>query len=113
VSRHGKEGWQAHKNRARSGSASVQTQEASELIKKTHHTKFNETWNSLSIWESIRSIRPGRSRNSGFAARFRQSVRVLVLAGGDKVREAQEAARISSVHEMVQKIVEAGRITMP
>jgi len=35
-------------------------QEASELIKKTHHTKFNETVNSLSIWVSIRSI-PTRS----------------------------------------------------
>src|SRR5882724_509181 len=46
--------------------------EASELIKKTHHTKFNETVELHQSWRGSEALRPGRSRYRGSAARPRQ-----------------------------------------
>jgi large subunit ribosomal protein L1 len=83
-------------------------QEASELIKKTHHTKFNETVElafnlGVDPKHSDQVVRGTVVLPHGLG----KAVRVLVLAGGDKVREAQEAgADFVGGEEMVQKIVE-------
>jgi large subunit ribosomal protein L1 len=82
--------------------------EAAELIKKTHHTKFNETVElafnlGVDPKHSDQVVRGTVVLPHGLG----KAVRVLVLAGGDKVREAQEAgADFVGGDEMVQKIVE-------
>jgi large subunit ribosomal protein L1 len=82
--------------------------EATELIKKTHHTKFNETVElALNLGvdpkHSDQVVRGTVVLPHGLG----KAVRVLVLAGGDKVREAQEAgADFVGGDEMVQKIME-------
>jgi large subunit ribosomal protein L1 len=82
--------------------------EASELIKKTHHTKFNETVElafnlGVDPKHSDQVVRGTVVLPHGLG----KAVRVLVLAGGDKVREAQEAgADFVGGDEMVQKIME-------
>jgi large subunit ribosomal protein L1 len=82
--------------------------EATELIKKTHHTKFNETVElafnlGVDPKHSDQVVRGTVVLPNGLG----KAVRVLVLAGGDKVREAQEAgADFVGGDEMVQKIVE-------
>src|ERR1700681_4651217 len=82
--------------------------EATELIKKTHHTKFNETVElafnlGVDPKHSDQVVRGTVVLPHGLG----KAVRVLVLAGGDKVREAQEAgADFVGGDEMVQKIVE-------
>lgn len=82
--------------------------EASELIKKTHHTKFNETVElainlGVDPKHSDQVVRGTVVLPNGLG----KSVRVLVIAGGDKVREAQEAgADFVGGDDMVQKIVE-------
>jgi len=68
--------------------------DAAELIKKTHHTKFNET---VELAINL-GVDPKHSD---------QVVRVLVLAGGDKQREATEAgAEYVGGDDMVQKIMD-------
>jgi len=82
--------------------------EASELIKKTHHTKFNETVELASNLgvdpkHSDQVVRGTVVLPNGLG----KAVRVLVIAGGDKVREAQDAgADFVGGDEMVQKIME-------
>jgi large subunit ribosomal protein L1 len=82
--------------------------EGSELIKKTHHTKFNETVElafnlGVDPKHSDQVVRGTVVLPHGLG----KAVRVLVLAGGDKVREAQEAgADFVGGDEMVQKIME-------
>jgi large subunit ribosomal protein L1 len=82
--------------------------EATELIKKTHHTKFNETVElafnlGVDPKHSDQVVRGTVVLPHGLG----KAVRVLVLAGGDKVREAQEAgADFVGGDEMVQKIME-------
>jgi large subunit ribosomal protein L1 len=82
--------------------------EASELIKKTHHTKFNETVElainlGVDPKHSDQVVRGTVVLPNGLG----KSVRVLVIAGGDKIREAQEAgADFVGGEEMVQKIME-------
>jgi large subunit ribosomal protein L1 len=82
--------------------------EASELIKKTHHTKFNETVElainlGVDPKHSDQVVRGTVVLPNGLG----KSVRVLVIAGGDKIREAQEAgADYAGGDEMVQKIME-------
>jgi len=82
--------------------------EAAELIKKTHHTKFNETVElafnlGVDPKHADQVVRGTVVLPHGLG----KAVRVLVLAGGDKVREAQEAgADFVGGDEMVQKIVE-------
>jgi large subunit ribosomal protein L1 len=78
------------------------------LIKKTHHTKFNETVElafnlGVDPKHSDQVVRGTVVLPHGLG----KAVRVLVLAGGDKVREAQEAgADFVGGDEMVQKIME-------
>jgi large subunit ribosomal protein L1 len=82
--------------------------EAAELIKKTHHTKFNETVElainlGVDPKHSDQVVRGTVVLPNGLG----KSVRVLVIAGGEKVREAQEAgADFVGGDDMVQKIME-------
>jgi large subunit ribosomal protein L1 len=82
--------------------------EASDLIKKAHHTKFNETVElainlGVDPKHSDQVVRGTVVLPNGLG----KAVRVLVIAGGDKVREAQEAgADFVGGDEMVQKIME-------
>jgi large subunit ribosomal protein L1 len=82
--------------------------EACELIKKTHHTKFNETVElainlGVDPKHSDQVVRGTVVLPNGLG----RAVRVLVIAGGDKVREAQEAgADFVGGDDMVQKIME-------
>jgi len=82
--------------------------EATELIKKTHHTKFNETVElainlGVDPKHSDQVVRGTVVLPHGLG----KSVRVLVLAGGDKIREAQEAgAEHVGGEELVAKIME-------
>ena len=81
--------------------------EASELIKKTHHTKFNETVElainlGVDPKHSDQVVRGTVVLPHGLG----KSVRVLVIAGGEKVREAEEAgADFVGGEDMVQKIM--------
>src|SRR5258706_6861384 len=83
-------------------------QEASELIKKTHHTKFNETVElafnlGVDPKHSDQVVRGTVVLPHGLG----KAVRVLVLASGEQQREAQEAgADFVGGDEMVQKIME-------
>lgn len=82
--------------------------EAAELIKKTHHTKFNETVElavnlGVDPKHSDQVVRGTVVLPHGLG----KSVRVLVIASGEKVREAQDAgADFVGGDDMVQKIVE-------
>jgi len=82
--------------------------EASELLKKTHHTKFNETVElainlGVDPKHSDQVVRGTVVLPHGLG----KSVRVLVLAGGEKQREAQDAgADFVGGDDMVQKIME-------
>jgi large subunit ribosomal protein L1 len=82
--------------------------EASELIKKTHHTKFNETVElainlGVDPKHSDQVVRGTVVLPNGLG----KSVRVLVIAGGDKIREATEAgADYAGGEDMVQKVME-------
>jgi large subunit ribosomal protein L1 len=81
-------------------------QEAAELIKKTHHTKFNETVElainlGVDPKHSDQVVRGTVVLPNGLG----KSVRVLVIASGDKVREATEAgADFVGGEDMVTKI---------
>src|ERR1700693_485942 len=82
--------------------------EAAELLKTTHHTKFNETVElainlGVDPKHSDQVVRGTVVLPNGLG----KSVRVLVIAGGDKVREAQDAgADFVGGDDMVQKIME-------
>jgi large subunit ribosomal protein L1 len=82
--------------------------EAAELIKKTHHTKFNETVElainlGVDPKHSDQVVRGTVVLPNGLG----KSVRVLVLAGGEKQREATEAgAEYVGGDDLVQKIME-------
>ena len=82
--------------------------EASELIKKTHHTKFNETVElainlGVDPKHSDQVVRGTVVLPHGLG----KSVRVLVLAGGEKQREAQDAgADFVGGDDLVQRIMD-------
>ncbi len=82
--------------------------EAAELLKKTQHTKFNETVEvavnlGVDPKHSDQVVRGTVVLPNGLG----KSVRVLVIAGGEKVREAQDAgADFVGGDDMVQKIME-------
>jgi large subunit ribosomal protein L1 len=82
--------------------------EAAELIKQTHHTKFNETVElamnlGVDPKHSDQVVRGTVVLPNGLG----KSVRVLVLAGGEKQREATEAgAEFVGGDDLVQKIME-------
>src|SRR5499425_899772 len=81
--------------------------EAAELIKKTHHTKFNETVElainlGVDPKHSDQVVRGTVVLPNGLG----KAVRVLVIAGGEKVREAQDAgADFVGGEDMVQKVM--------
>jgi len=87
---------------------SYKLDEAAELIKKTHHTKFNETVElainlGVDPKHSDQVVRGTVVLPNGLG----KSVRVLVLASGDKQREATEAgAEFVGGDDMVAKIME-------
>jgi large subunit ribosomal protein L1 len=80
--------------------------EAADLVKKTHHTKFNETVElainlGVDPKHSDQVVRGTVVLPHGLG----KAVRVLVIASGEKVREAQEAgADFVGGDDMVQKI---------
>jgi large subunit ribosomal protein L1 len=80
--------------------------EATELIKKTHHTKFNETVElainlGVDPKHSDQVVRGTVVLPHGLG----KTVRVLVIASGDKVREATEAgADFVGGEDMVTKV---------
>jgi large subunit ribosomal protein L1 len=82
--------------------------DAAALLKKTHHTKFNETVEiavnlGVDPKHSDQVVRGTVVLPNGLG----KSVRVLVIAGGEKVREAQDAgADFVGGDDMVQKIME-------
>jgi large subunit ribosomal protein L1 len=82
--------------------------DAAELIKKTHHTKFNETVElainlGVDPKHSDQVVRGTVVLPNGLG----KAVRVLVLASGDKQREATEAgAEFVGGDDMVAKIME-------
>jgi large subunit ribosomal protein L1 len=82
--------------------------DAAELIKKTHHTKFNETVElainlGVDPKHSDQVVRGTVVLPNGLG----KTVRVLVLASGEKQREATEAgAEHVGGEEMVAKIME-------
>src|SRR5712692_10293764 len=81
--------------------------EAAELIKKTHHTKFNETVElainlGVDPKHSDQVVRGTVVLPNGLG----KSVRILVIASGEKVREAHDAgADFVGGDDMVQKIM--------
>src|SRR4030088_3094060 len=81
--------------------------EASELIKKTHHTKFNETVElainlGVDPKHSDQVVRGTVVLPHGLG----KAVRVLVIRSGEKVREAQESgADFVGGEDMVTKIM--------
>src|SRR6202790_2721097 len=82
--------------------------EATELIKKTHHTRFNETVElavnlGVDPKHSDQVVRGTVVLPHGLG----KAVRVLVIATGEKVREATDAgADFVGGEDMVQKIQE-------
>jgi large subunit ribosomal protein L1 len=82
--------------------------EATELLKKTHHTKFNETVElainlGVDPKHSDQVVRGTVVLPNGLG----KSVRILVIASGEKVREAQDAgADFVGGDDMVQKVME-------
>jgi large subunit ribosomal protein L1 len=87
---------------------SYKLSEASDLIKKTHHTKFNETVElainlGVDPKHSDQVVRGTVVLPHGLG----KAVRVLVIASGEKVREAQEAgADFVGGDDVVQRIIE-------
>src|ERR1700733_13116456 len=83
-------------------------EEAAELLRKAHFVKFDETVELVSNLvvdpkKSDQMVRGTVVLPNGLD----KSKRVLVIAGGEKVREAQEAgADFVGGEDMVQKIVE-------
>src|SRR5271169_916933 len=82
--------------------------DAAELLKKTHHTKFNETVElAINLGVDPKHSDQVVRGTVGLPNGLGKAVRVLVIAGGDKVREAQEAgADFVGGDEIVQKIME-------
>ena len=82
--------------------------EAAEILKKAHHTKFNETVElAINLGVDPKHSDQVVRGTVGLPNGLGKAVRVLVIAGGDKVREAQEAgADFVGGEDMVQKIQE-------
>src|SRR5213083_3129490 len=82
--------------------------EAAEVLKKLHHTKFNETVElAINLGVDPKHSDQVVRGTVGLPNGLGKTVRVLVIAGGEKVREAQEAgADFVGGDEIVQKIME-------
>jgi large subunit ribosomal protein L1 len=81
--------------------------EAAELLKKVHHTKFNETVElAINLGVDPKHSDQVVRGTVGLPNGLGKTVRVLVIAGGEKVREAQEAgADFVGGEDVVQKIM--------
>src|SRR5437667_10876405 len=81
--------------------------EAAELLKKLHHTKFNETVElAINLGVDPKHSDQVVRGTVGLPNGLGKTVRVLVIAGGEKVREAQEAgAEYVGGDEIVEKIM--------
>jgi len=85
-----------------------QLQEAADLLKKVHYVKFDETVElvvnlGVDAKQSDQMVRGTVVLPKGLG----KSKRVLVIAGGEKIREAQDAgADFAGADDMVQKIQE-------
>src|SRR5467141_5364582 len=81
--------------------------EAAELLKKTHHTKFNETVElAINLGVDPKHSDQVVRGTVGLPNGLGKTVRVLVIASGEKVREAQEAgADFVGGDDMVTKIM--------
>lgn len=82
--------------------------EAAELLKKLHHTKFNETVElAINLGVDPKHSDQVVRGTVGLPNGLGKTVRVLVIAGGEKVREAQDAgADFVGGDDVVQKIME-------
>jgi large subunit ribosomal protein L1 len=82
--------------------------DAAELLKKTHHTKFNETVElAINLGVDPKHSDQVVRGTVGLPHGLGKAVRVLVIAGGEKIREAQEAgADFVGGDDMVQKVME-------
>src|SRR5262250_2363279 len=82
--------------------------DATELIKKTHHTKFNETVElAINLGVDPKHSDQVVRGTVGLPNGLGKTVRVLVIAGGEKVREARDAgADFVGGDDVVQKIME-------
>src|SRR2546427_7052262 len=82
--------------------------EAAELLKKTHHTKFNETVElAINLGVDPKHSDQVVRGTVGLPNGLGKTKRVLVIATGEKVREAQDAgADFVGGEDMVQKIQE-------
>ena len=82
--------------------------DAAELLKKLHHTKFNETVElAINLGVDPKHSDQVVRGTVGLPNGLGKTVRVLVIAGGEKVREAQEAgAEFVGGEDIVQKIME-------
>src|SRR6201987_2781787 len=82
--------------------------DAAELLKKLHHTKFNETVElAINLGVDPKHSDQVVRGTVGLPNGLGKTVRVLVIAGGEKVREAQEAgADFVGGEDIVQKIME-------
>src|SRR5437879_11776830 len=80
--------------------------EAAELLKKVHHTKFNETVElAINLGVDPKHSDQVVRGTVGLPNGLGKTVRVLVIAGGEKVREAQEAGGdFVGGEDVVQKI---------
>ena len=102
-----KSGKNVEKARKKVEAPSYKLADAAELIKKTHHTKFNETVElainlGVDPKHSDQVVRGTVVLPHGLG----KSVRVLVIASGEKVREAQESgADFVGGDDMVTKIM--------
>src|SRR5881628_2376016 len=81
--------------------------EAAELLKKVHHTKFNETVElAINLGVDPKHSDQVVRGTVGLPNGLGKTVRVLVIAGGEKVREAQEAGGdFVGGEDVVQKIM--------
>src|SRR5258708_29861397 len=81
--------------------------EAAELLKKTHHTKFNETVElAINLGVDPKHSDQVVRGTVGLPNGLGKTVRVLVIAGGEKVREGQEAgADFVGVDEIVRELM--------
>src|SRR5271156_3967145 len=103
-----KHGKQIENTRKKAEPRPYKLEDAAALIKQTHHTKFNETVElainlGVDPKHSDQVVRGTVVLPNGLG----KTVRVLVLASGDKQREATEAgAEFVGGDDMVQKIME-------
>src|SRR5499427_9696349 len=82
--------------------------DAAELLKNLHHTKFNETVElAINLGVDLKHSDQVVRGTVGLPNGLGKTVRVLVIAGGEKVREAQDAgADFVGGDDVVQKIME-------